>query len=185
MHDSPPRRLARPGALVSLLVPLAVAPLAAQPASAPERFAPLSWLVGEWQGYGLFSDDTTYIHKRFRYELEGMFLVEETLDIFPPAEPTTDYQVHQDRLFYYPRGAGFAAKGFFVEGFVWNAGVSVSGDTIRITTEEVEGGPPGFAARITLIRETADGYRATFELGTGDGDFRIIERLFMRRTSGG
>jgi hypothetical protein len=29
---------------------------------AAERFAPLDWLVGEWQGYGKFPNRTTYIH---------------------------------------------------------------------------------------------------------------------------
>jgi len=177
--------------LVSSLLAVSADGLAAQPTSpasdpaASERFAPLHWLVGEWRGYGLFPDATTYIHKAFGYELGGRFLVEETIDVFPPPQPTTEYQIHRDRLYYYPRGDGFALKGFFVEGFVWNAGVTISGDTVRIVTEEVEGGPPGLGARVTIVREGADRYRGTFELGSSERGFRTVERLTMRRVSGG
>jgi len=185
-------------ALFSSLVALSAAVLAvfasglgAQAASeasrpaATGRFAPLDWLVGEWQGYGLFPDDTTYVRKVFGYELGGRFLVEETIDVFPPPQPTTEYQIHRDRLYYYPRGDGFALKGFFVEGFVWNAGVTVAGDTVRIVTEEVEGGPPGLGARVTIVRGGADRYRGTFELGSSERGYRTLERLTMRRVSGG
>lgn len=178
--------MSRPGFFLVLLalIPLAGVPGpggSQEPAAPEERFAPLAWLEGEWQGYGLFPDDTSYIRKEFRYALRGRFLVERTIDLFPPPEPRTDYEIHQDEIYYYSSGEGFAAKGFFVEGFVWNARVEAGGDTVRVVTTDVEGGPPGFAARVTLVRRGPDRYEGTFELREPGGEFRTVERLFMRR----
>ena len=94
------------------------------------RFEPLDWLIGEWQGYGEFSNRTTYIHKRYSYEVAGVYLVERTLDVFPPPEPSTEFEVHQDfSVFYRDNVTGdFTANGFFVETFVTDAEVRVLED---------------------------------------------------------
>ncbi len=60
------------------------------------RFEAFDWLIGEWQGYGQFADRTGYIHKRYSYDVAGMYFVERTLDMFPPPQPSTEFEVHQD-----------------------------------------------------------------------------------------
>jgi len=147
------------------------------------RFGPLAWLVGEWQGYGIFPDDTTYIHKRFDYETAGVHLVERTIDIFPPEDLGTDYQLHQDFAVYYRDGSDYHVKSFFVEGFVWSSTVRVSsnGDTLLVATDQIENAPPTFRARITFIREGEDGFRGVFELAPDGQTFEVFERQVMRR----
>lgn len=177
------------GASLGLGPPPGAVPRDAAPtqeaASGPDRFAPLDWLIGEWRGFGLFADDTTYIHKRFAYEVAGRFLVERTLDIFPPERPTTDFELHQDLTVYYRVGEAFRAKGFFVEGFVWNSDVEVrnGGETLVVRTSEVEAAPPGTRARVTLRRTDEDRLEATFEIAWPDAEFETFERLTMRRVS--
>lgn len=144
--------------VLTTLSPLSAPTAVAQPPSerGSERFRPLHWLIGEWQGYGIFSNDTTYIHKRFSYEVGGMFLVERTMDVFPPAEPTTEFQIHQDMSIYYRDGDSYAVKGFFVESFVWSSAVTVSGDTVVVETRRIENAPSGMRGRVTLVREGAE-----------------------------
>ena len=156
-------------------------------ATGSDRFAGLDWLVGEWQGYGLFADDTTFIHKRYSYEVGGRFLVERTLDMFPPARPSTEFEVHQDMTVFYRTEEGYRAKGFFVEGFVWNSEVEIrnEGGVIFVSTTAVENGPPGTRARYTVERTGQDAFEATFEIAWPDQDFDVFEQIHMRRASKG
>lgn len=156
-----------------------------QDKSGSERFAPLHWLVGEWRGYGEFAKDTGYIHKRFYYDLAGMYLIERTLDMFPPKEPTTEFEIHQDFVVY-SRGnesGALKARGFFVESFVTSAQVSVSadGNSVVIESIEIENGPPGMRTRFTISRQTKDQYKESFEIAMPGKDYSIVEELTMTR----
>ena len=150
-----------------------------------DRFEELDWLIGEWQGYGRFTDRTTYIHKEYYYDLTGVFIVERTLDVFPPPELSTDFEIHQDfTVFYRDTGTGgIKAKGFFVEGFVWSSDVVVSddGDTVVIQAKEIDCAPEGTRSRITILRESDDKYVAIFELAMPGSDYEELEELTMVR----
>ena len=150
-----------------------------------DRFPQLHWLVGEWQGFGEFADHTAYIHKRYSYELGGMFFVERTLDMLPPDRPSTEYEIHQDFSVIYLDSAtdSLRAKGFFVEGFVTSSNVLVDGGGSRILIESqhVENGPSGMRSRVSIERKTEDAYEGLFELAMQGGPYRQIEKLQMRR----
>lgn len=149
---------------------------------ADARFPGLAWLEGEWRGYGEFTNRTTYIHKTWEFDVAGIFLTERTIDMFPPAEPSTEFEVHQDLTVFYWDGTTLKAKGFYVEGFVWNSLVSTTSEGhIVIETAEVENGPPGVKARYTIRPDGADAFTATFELAFGDKDYGLMETLTMRR----
>ena len=148
-----------------------------------DPLCPLAWLEGDWRGYGLFASDTTYIHKRFARDLRGTVLVERTFDIFPPDEPTTEYEVHEDFTVYHADGSVVRAKSFFVEGFSWRSVVRVSesGDSIVVETEGVENGPPGSRARITMVRAGPDAFTSVFELAFGSAPLAVYERSRFTR----
>ena len=153
---------------------------------AAERFAPLDWLVGEWQGYGQFPSRTTYIHKKYYYDVGGMFFIERTLSMFPPEEETsTEYEIHQDFTSVYrdDSSGGFLAKGFFVEGFVWSSKVDAGedGSTIVLETVDIDNAPPGMRGRITYTRESEDSYTATFEIAMPGAEYKLFEELVMDR----
>jgi len=178
------RALARTGATLVFALAVLAPSLAAQEPTTPrgaDRFAPLDWLIGEWRGYGMFASDTTLVHKRYAYDTAGMFLVERTLDAFPPSEPTTDYQLHQDFAVYYRVADGFAAEAFFVEGFVWHSAVRPTEDGFVVETEAVDNVPPGMRGRVTVRREGEHRFRSTFELAGPGEEFRVIERSVMER----
>jgi hypothetical protein len=183
-----PRYLSIAGLLLALLTPQAGFAQASggwESKRGDERFAPLSWLVGEWRGYGKFENRTTYIHRKYSYDLGGMFLIERTLDVFPPPELSTDFEVHQDFVVYYreTRAGALRAKGFFVESYVTSATVSVGGNKgpIVIETTEIENGPPGMRTRFTLTPLTADRFKETFEIAMPEKEFALVEELVMER----
>ncbi len=142
-------------------------------------------MIGEWQGYGKFSNRTTYIHKSYSYDLGGMYLVERTLDMFPPDTLSTNFEVHQDFSVFYRDDAtgGLKAKGFFIEGFIWSSNVTLSdgGKVIAIETEDVENAPPGMRARITYRQQDPDNFTGLFEIAMPGGDYSVMEELVMER----
>ena len=150
-----------------------------------DRFAPLAWLVGEWQGYGKFGTRMTYAHRKYSYDLEGMYLVERTIDMFPPPEPSTEFEVHQDFVVYYrdTTTGGLKAKAFFVEAFVTSETVSggEGGKPIIAESTEIENGPPGLRTRFTLTRETNDRFKETFEIARPGKEFELAEESFYKR----
>ena len=146
------------------------------------RFPELAWLAGEWQGYGRFDTRVTYIHKSFAYDVAGRYLIERTRDMFPPEKPTTEFELHQDFTTYYRTDTGGCrAKGFFVEGYVWNSTVTATGDRIVVETDTVENAPAGMRARITYVKDGPDGLTGTFEIAMPGQDFKMFEALVMRR----
>jgi hypothetical protein len=171
--------------LILVVVPVADAQLNWGAMKGADRFEELAWLEGEWQGYGEFTNRTTYIHKKYSYDVAGMFFIERTLDIFPPPELSTEFEIHQDfTVFYRDTGTGgIKSKGFYVEGFVWSSDVTVSddGDTIVIEATEIDCAPGGMRARITMLRESNDMYRAIFELAMPGAEYKELEELTMTR----
>ena len=57
-----------------------------------ERFQEIDWLIGEWQGYGVFTDNTTYIHRAYKYDVAGMSLKE----IFELAMQGQEYEAMEE-----------------------------------------------------------------------------------------
>lgn len=148
------------------------------------RFPELDWLVGQWQGYGEFEDRWTLIRKSWAYEMSGMYLVERTIDMFPPDEPSTEFEIHEDFTVVY-RGEGdrLRARGFFVEGFVTEAEVQTSEGGARVVIEMtgVENGPAGMRARYSISRTGPDSFEATFEIAPPGADYTVDETIQMER----
>ena len=149
------------------------------------RFEAFDWLIGEWQGYGQFADRTGYIHKRYFYDVAGVYLVERTLDMFPPPEPSTQFEVHQDfTVFFRDNVTGaFSASGYYVETFVTDADVVVSeeGNSFVVESRTIHNGPSGMRTRFTYTRTGEDGFTLRFELAGPGEEYAEIESSRFRR----
>lgn len=154
--------------------------LLASPAAAAET-ADLAWLEGEWQGYSTMGDKHNLNRKWFAWEMGGLYLVERTVAVFPPAEPSTEYETHQDRAWYYAVGGELRMKGFYSEGFVQNGTVAVDGDTLTVLGTSVEGGPPGMRTRLRYVRQGDDRMTGSFEIDWDGGGFRPSSTYEFRR----
>lgn len=155
----------------------------------PERFPEVDWLIGEWQGYGVFKNKTTWLHKSWSYDVGGVFLHERTLDIFPPDSLSTEFEIHQDTVMWFRDTGTGALKSvtFFVEGFVTTATVTVEHGGRRYVVESthVENAPPGMATRFTVERVGDDEIEETFELKFPEREWFEMERLTLRRVHRG
>ena len=150
-----------------------------------ERFEALAWLEGEWQGYGKFTERVTYIRKHYSFDVGGIYFVERTLDMFPPVQPTVEFEMHQDLTLFYRTSPEptIRAQGFYVEGFVISSSVRVEdgGSKLTIVSEKIENAPPGLRTRYTMTREGPDKFSGLFEMAMPEKDFAVIERLEMKR----
>lgn len=150
-----------------------------------DSLALLDWLLGEWRGYGIVGKDMNTIYKRFYYDLAQVFFVERTTAMFPPSKPTTEYEIHQDLLFYYLDEASgkIKTKGFYVEGYVSSANVEIAknGDVITIESTLIENGPRGMAVRDTIMRQSEDEFKSTFEIARPGMDFKLSQKHTMKR----
>ncbi len=146
-------------------------------------FEDLAWLEGEWQGFAVAGERSNVTHVEYRYEQAGRYLVERTVAMFPPGEPSTEFETHQDMTVYYEIGGEVRAKGFFVEGFVQSSRVSVDGLTVVIESLEIEGGPPGMRTRMTYERaaDSEDAYSGRFEIDWGDGELKCYHTYEFKR----
>ncbi len=158
----------QPGVVMRLLFVIAL--IALPMAACADDLASIAWLEGEWQGYSIMGEKSNVNHKEFRFEQAGHYLVERTVAMFPPAEPSTEYETHQDMNVFYVIGDELRAKAFFVEGFVQSSTVTLDGAKVIIESTEVEGGPPGMRTRLTYVRGDGDGFTGTFEIDwSGEG----------------
>lgn len=143
----------------------------------------LDWLLGEWQGYGIVGKQYNLIRKTYAYEIGGVFLVERTLSMFPPGKPDTEFEMHQDFLVFHQNVEQLAAKGFYIEGFVSQATVSVAegGSQILIESTAIENGPPDTRTRYTLNRESTDAFTGQFEIAWPGQDFELSQKITLKR----
>ena len=149
--------------------------------AAAADLADLAWIEGEWQGYSIMGNKSNLNHKWFVREMGGTYLVERTVAVFPPAEPTTEYETHQDQCWYYAMGDEVRMKGFFVEGFVSSGTVSISGDTLTVLSTAVEGGPPSMRTRLRYVRMGEDRMIGDFEIDWNGDGFRPSSTYEFRR----
>ena len=176
---------------ITILAPCPVVPQDTQPAGTSsesrfsDRFESFDWLIGEWQGYGEFSDRVTFIHKSYAYEVGGVFLVERTLDMFPPPEPSTDFEVHQDlSVLHRDNQTGeFTATTFFVETYVTTAAVRVleDGQSFVVESTSIQNAPPGMRTRMTYRRLGPDRFALHFELALPGQEYSTMEESRFKR----
>jgi len=141
----------------------------------------VAWLEGEWQGYSIMGERSNVNHKEFRFEQAGRYFVERTIAMFPPAEPSMEYETHQDMNVYYVVDGELRAKGFFMEGFVQSSTVTIDGSKVIIESLEVEGGPPGMRTRLFYERGLEESFTGTFEIDwTGKG-YKLMSSYEFKR----
>ena len=145
----------------------------------------LEYFRGSWGGSetgkaGTGSDSRTYA------QLLGRFVECRNRSEFAPQEANPNGEVHEDLVIYsYDEGAAtIVARAFHTEGFVITYHLAKgSEDDLVFASTEVENGPPGLGARLTLHIEGPDAFEEVFELGPADGPFEEYLRNHWTRRS--
>lgn len=132
---------------------LALILIVGQSSSENDKWQPLRFFEGIWQGQGDGMSGVSTITQEYQFILRGTFLLMKTKSIFEPQEKNPKGEIHEDwGIFSYDQSREtYVLRGFYVEGFV-NQYVldSISEDKTVFTfvTEQIENAPPGTKAKL-------------------------------------
>lgn len=149
-------------------------------------FAPIQFLVGDWQGTSEGQPGTGSVKRTYRFVLGDTFLHERNVSSYPPQPKNTKGEVHEHWSFFSHDRARrtLVFRQFHQEGFV-NQYVMAGGGppgTVTFETEAIENVPAGWRARETYKMLSSDEFVETFELAEGDKPFAVYSTTRFRRT---
>jgi hypothetical protein len=133
---------------------------AAAAVAAPDTWAPVRSLVGEWRGEGSARPGEGRGTFSFRFDLGGSVLVRRDHAEYPAAggRPAV---VHDGLMVVYPQGSALAAVYFDNEGHVIRYDVSPAAPGVVFLSEPVAGAP---RYRLTYEPVARDEVMVTFEV---------------------
>jgi hypothetical protein len=143
----------------SILALLFVAPLCAQPAPKADPFAPVHFLVGEWQGEGAGQPGQSMGAATFRFELEGRALVRHSHADYPAANGRPASH-HEDLLTLFAEGGELKALYLDNEAHVIRYLVAAVPGGVTFTSEPA----PGPRFRLTYLRKAESLVTVRFEI---------------------
>lgn len=157
----------------------------AQPATAPDPFAPVTFLIGRWEGTSEGQPGKGTIRREYERVLNGRFIRVRNRSDYPAQEKNPKGEIHEDEGYLsFDRGRKtLVLRQFHVEGFV-NQYVEDEGATatrISFTTEAIENIPPGWRARETYVVHGRDAFEEIFELAEAGKPFEVYSRAQLRR----
>lgn len=177
---------ARAGLVLLLVGVGAGSTSAAGKGSDESPFAPIQFLVGDWQGTSEGQPGKGTVERTYRLVLGDKFLHERNVSTYPPQPKNEKGEVHEHWSFFSHDRARrtLVLRQFHQEGFVNQyvmAGGSPQG-TVTFETEAIENIPAGWKARETYRKLSSDEFVETFELAEGDKPFEIYSTTRFKRT---
>ena len=156
---------------------------AANPA---DRWAPLRFLIGAWEGTSTGQPGTGTVRREYRLVLRDRFIEGRTTSTYPPQEKNPKGEVHEDIAYFsYDRSSKtFKMRQFHVEGFVTEyVALPTGAAEVVFNSESLENIPAGWRARETWRITGADSFVEIFELAEPGKDFAVYSetRLTRRR----
>ena len=152
-------------------------------ATTPEkdRWEPIRFLLGSWEGSG---ENSSVTHE-YAVVLQDKFIKSRTRSETEPKNGATVGEVHEDEGFfsYDPQRATIVFRQFLSEGFV-NTYVleprESSSEPLVFTSESCEGAG-NLRARLIIHPLSPDQYRMVLELASPGKDFAACQTLTMQR----
>ncbi len=161
---------------------------ASQPGPPADKWAPLRFLLGTWEGTSTGQPGAGTVRREYRLVLRDQFIEVRNTSTYPAQEKNPKGEVHEDvgYISYDRSRKAFVLRQFHVEGFV-NTYVAPVGETgtgpIVFTSESIENIPSGWRARETY--RTLEGGRLVevFELAAPQKEFSIYSETTLRRVN--
>jgi hypothetical protein len=167
-----------------IAAPLILAALTAQTNTSADRWAPVRFLVGAWDGDVQGRPGKGQSAREYRFVLDNRYLEVRNKSTYPAQPGNPKGEVHEDWGFIScDRGRNrLVLRQFHVEGFV-NQYVSepVSDGILRFTSEAIENIPAGYRARESYTVTGPDSFVERFELAEPGKDFEIYSETRFRR----
>ncbi len=151
-----------------------------------DPWAPVRFLVGEWQGQAEGQPGKGTVQRSYAFVLKDRFLHERNVSTYPPQEANTAGEVHEHWGFFsYDRArTALVFRQFHREGFVnqyvLNAAESGARKLVFVS-ERFENVPEGWRARETYEIRSPDEFTETFELAESGKAFELYSRNHFKR----
>jgi hypothetical protein len=172
-------------AILAAAMIAAVSLLAQQPATKPDPFGPLRFMVGSWSGVQSGEPGTGKSERTYEFVLDGRFLQVSNQSTYPPQEKNKAGEVHHDMgMIGYDRARKkLVFRQFHTEGFVNTYVQQETGDPTKLVfeTESIENIPAGFRARETYTIVGNDEFVERFEVADPGRDFALYSEARLKR----
>lgn len=171
----------------SIVLTLACAFLAAQaPSPAPDPWAPVKGLAGDWTGKCEGEPGSGTAQRSYRFVLEGRYLQERNVSTYLARQAGKPGEVHEhmSMLSYDKLRKRLVLRQFHPEGFVnqYVLDESASGPRrLVFVSEAFENLDPRWKARETYELSAPDRFTETFEIAPPGKDFSVYSRTEFTR----
>lgn len=165
---------------------LAQATSASAQAAAPvDQWAAVRFLLGTWEGTSTGHSGTATVRREYRFVLGDQFIEERSTSTYAPQERNPKGEVHE-HVSYISRDRArkhLVLRQFHVERFViqYAQDSSTTDGNLAFLSEAMENTPPGWRARETYIRHSADEFEEVFELAQAGKPFDVYSRTRLKR----
>jgi len=146
-----------------------------------DRFAPIRFLIGSWQGTGEGIGGKSTVTHTFEETLQGNFIRWRTRAVFAAEDDKSAPEIHEDIGFfsYDPARDEILLRQFLSEGVVNTYVVTAEKDGRLVMTTRHSEGSGNMRARLTLERVEDGKYETTLELAGAKGRFAASQRQVM------
>ncbi len=181
--------LSRLGVVALFATGLALALPAQETAPAapkPDPWAPVRFLLGEWEGAAQGKPGSGTVVRSYAFVLNNRYIEVRNQSTYPPQAKNPKGEVHHDwGMISFDRGVKkLVLRQFNIEGFVNHYvldSVSADGRTVVFVTAAIENIPPGWRGRETYTRVNDDEFTEKFELAEPGKDFAPYSESRFRR----
>ena len=156
-----------------------------QTQSPPSPWAPIQFLVGQWEGASEGQPGKGTVRRTYDFVLGDKFLHERNVSSYPPQPKNEKGEIHHHwSLFSYDKARrSLVLRQFHQEGFVNQyvmAPTSAAGSVV-FESEALENVPAGWKARETYQVVSGDEFVETFELAGGAGAYEVYSTARFKR----
>lgn len=170
---------------VAILAQLSTSPAPAQTTQAPDRWAPVRFLLGTWEGTSDGQPGAGTVRRQYRLVLRDQFIEARNTSTYLPQAKNPKGEVHEDvgYISYDRTRRRLMFRQFHVEGFVNHYvqdAESPSGNVV-FTSEAIENVPAGWQARETYVVHGPDEFEEIFELAEAGKPYAVYSRARLKR----
>lgn len=152
----------------------------------PDPWAPVRFLLGQWEGTAQGEPGTGTAVREYGFILNNRYIEVRNQSTYPPQEKNPKGEIQQDRgMISYDRTARkLVLRQFNVEGYVNHHvldSVPPDGRRVVFVTAAIENIPPGWRGRETYTWVSADEFTEKFELAEPGMEFATYSESRFRR----
>ena len=159
----------------------------AQAPSAADRWAPVRFLLGSWEGTSTGHAGTATVQREYRFVLQDQFIEERNTSTYLPQEQNPKGEVHEHVSYISHDRARkqLVLRQFHVERFVIQYVQESESPAVKLAfvSEAMENTPSGWRARESYIIHGPDEFEEVFELAQAGKPFEVYSRTRLRRSS--